>query len=1063
MTSLFLASFSARLLVRRSLRWLAVSLLSWVLLGGFCALVAEHFWFEEVGYVGVFWKRLALQVLVFLSVTGLSGAFLVGNLALAERLRRQAASLSDTEPYPVAPSQPSASRPEQPVVTSSKPTSARFILPPYPQRTLPRYPQRYPLPGGQRAAVPATLHSSPAVRSPVTQASSSLPVWIMFGVPLSLGLGIGLVLMHWGYAVAQVVAVANQGIGTQLPLPPSFRPTVLWQLLEQLLNWQAPLPFFGVGLLLVGAIALLVYPHWLLWTVPLVASLGYGVVLATHWSKWLQWIYAKPFGQADPILKRDISFYIFGLPIAHLLEFWLLGLTLLALLLVGLRYLLSEDSLNQGRFPKLTVSQRQHLYGLAGLSLLAIAFSLWLSRYRLFFQPNRVMYGAGYTDVTLRLPAYTVLSILAVVLGVGLLGLALQRQWRSVRAWSVLLRWVSMLMLVAIVLLWILPPLVQWAVVRPNELDRERPYLQHTIASTRRGFDLDSIQVETFNPNYNLTYARLQANPLTVRNIRLWDTRPLLRTNRQLQQIRPYYRFYDADIDRYPIPGESSAITSQQVLISARELDYSSVPPEAKTWVNEHLVYTHGYGFTLSPVNRVAPGGLPDYFVKDIGADARDQSGSLSVVDDEVAAIVPVSAPRIYFGELTDTYVITSTHAQELDYPSGNDNVYNTYDGAGGIEIGRLWQQWLFARYFNDAQLVFTNSLMPQSKLLFRRNIMQRVRAIAPMLQYDTDPYLVVADINRPMLKAGNNTTKPATPNYLYWILDAYTTSTWFPYSDPGAVLDPEPVDGHPNYIRNSVKVVVDAYNGSVQFYVATPNDPLIQTWQAAFPRLFQPLTALPKVLQNHLRYPQNLFSLQSERLMTYHMTDPQVFYNREDQWHIPREIYGTEQQAVEPYFVIMNLPTTQAREEFILLLPYTPSQRTNLSAWLAARSDGEDYGKLLLYRFPKQQQVFGPEQIEARINQDPVISERISLWNRKGSRALQGNLLVIPIEQSLIYVEPLYLEAEQNSLPTLIRVIAAYENRIAMAETLEEALKAVFQDSRTNPAIIRPVEETPP
>lgn len=630
----------------------------------------------------------------------------------------------------------------------------------------------------------------------------------------------------------------------------------------------------------------------------------------------------------------------------------------------------------------------------------------------------------------------------------------------------------------------LLPNVIQRLVVQPNELALEQPYIRRSIALTQAAFALDKIEVKPFNPQANLTVETLAANQQTTRNIRLWDTRPLLETNRQLQQIRPYYRFFDADIDRYTFEGrgergeergaeESAAkaiLEKQQVLIAARELDYAAVPKEAQTWVNEHLVYTHGYGFTLSPVNEVADGGLPNYYVKDIGASTAPIDSKPSPVD-AFRASIPTANPRLYYGELSNTYVMTGTRVQELDYPNGSTNAYNVYDGAGGIGIGSLWQRCLLAGYLRDWQMLLTTDFTPQTKLLFRRNINDRIRAIAPFLQYDHDPYLVVADVGQEASAGKREEGSIKTPNYLYWMVDAYTTSDRYPYSDPSQLASVSGVQATPrgekfNYMRNSVKVVVDAYNGSVDFYLADPGDPFIQTWSAAFPTLFKPLSQMPVALQNHTRYPADFFSAQSERLQTYHMTDPQVFYNREDLWQVPTEIYGDQPQLVEPYYLITKLANAKNEagdlaqdEEFILLLPYTPNRRTNLTAWLAARSDGENYGKSLLYVFPKQQLVYGTEQIEARINQDPVISQQISLWNRAGSRALQGNLLVIPIEQSLLYVEPLYLQAEQNSLPTLVRVIVAYENRIAMAETLDQALRAVFQPKERLPAIVRPVQ----
>ncbi|MGL6343578.1 MAG: UPF0182 family protein, partial [Waterburya sp.] len=511
----------------------------------------------------------------------------------------------------------------------------------------------------------------------------------------------------------------------------------------------------------------------------------------------------------------------------------------------------------------------------------------------------------------------------------------------------------------------------------------------------------------------------------------------------QLQQIRPYYQFHDADIDRYLLSptGNRADGDKQQVIIAARELDYDQVVDIAKTWVNEHLIYTHGYGFTLSPVNRVAEGGLPYYYIKDIG-EGSEESGTLTVSDEVIRRSVPIGKPRIYYGELTNPYIMTSTKVRELDFPSGQENVYTVYDGTGGIKIGSYWRRILFAEYLKDWQMLFAQNFTQDTKLLFQRNVRQRVRAIAPFLNYDQDPYLVAAQTDK----------NPNDQNNLYWIIDAYTTSARYPYSDPG--------NNKFNYLRNSVKVVVDAYNGKVDFYISDPNDPIIQTWDKIFPNLFKPLDAMPVQLRSHIRYPEDLFSIQSERLLTYHMTDPQVFYNREDQWEIPQEIYGSQFQKVAPYYLIMKLPTA-TEEEFILLHPYAPTSRPNLIAWLAARSDGEEYGKLLLYRFPKQRLIFGLNQIEALINQDPVISQQISLWNRQGSRAMQGNLLIIPIEQSLLYVEPLYIEAESNSLPTLARVILVYQNQIVMAETLNEGINAIFQPQDDSNAIIRPIENS--
>ena len=743
------------------------------------------------------------------------------------------------------------------------------------------------------------------------------------------------------------------------------------------------------------------------------------------------------FGQLDPLFNQDISFYIFRLPVLELIEFWLSGLFLFTLVAVALVYLLAGKSLSQGRFVEFSESQQRHLYSLVGALLLTTSFGHWLSRYELLYSSQGVIYGASYTDVIVDLPVQTALSIITLCLVIVAFGRSFFGRYRPrpQRIPSLIIL-VGTYLTVALIGETLAPMFVQQLIVQPNEFKRERPYIERSIAFSRDAFNLTDIQEESFQPQSNLTAEKLKENDLTVRNIRVWDTRPLLESNRQLQQIRLYYEFLDADVDRYTLTKSDGTTERRQVLISARELNYEQLEDTAQTWINRHLSYTHGYGFTMSPVNTAAVGGLPDYFIKDI---AHVPS------NDDVARSIPIGQPRIYFGELTNTYVMTGTQVPELDYPSAEDNVYTTYAGKGGIGLGQFWRRLLYAKHLGDWQMLFTNDFTAETKLLYRRNIQERVKQIAPFLQFDRDPYLVVADANA---QSASDTSNPINPegNYLYWIIDAYTTSDRYPYSDPG---------GQPfNYIRNSVKVVVDAYNGSVSFYVADATDPIIQTWARLFPRLFQPLESMPPALTAHIRYPEDYSRVQSNQLLVYHMTDPRIFYNREDTWRAPNEIYANESQVVSPYYLIMKLPQEE-EEEFVLLRPFTPSQRNNLIAWLASRSDGNQYGRMLLYRFPKQELVYGPEQIEARINQDPAISQRISLWNTQGSRANQGNLLVIPIEESLLYVEPLYLEAEQNRLPILARVIVAYRNRIAMGETLDQSLNAIFSPKQPNDSTI--------
>ncbi len=868
--------------------------------------------------------------------------------------------------------------------------------------------------------------------------------WLLT-LTLSLSLFVGLMLVHYLRAAAMTWSFDPDLPSIAPSAPILWRSTAIWQSISQLLThrWET------VGLVVL-AIVTQFYPRLVLRSIAIVMTIAISWTISRQWMRVLPAFQPTAFNQTDPVFGQDISTYIFSLPVGELLEFGLMGVCLYGLISVVLTYLLAEDSLSQGRFFGFSRSQQRHLYGLGGVLMLVVSFSYGISCYELLYSPRGVSYGASYTDILVQLPVDRVLGMLSIAIAGYLF-------WRSISlsrnpSHKLTLAIFLLYLVLAIGMRTVLPVLVQALVVQPNELARETPYIQRTIALTRQAFGLENIDIKTFNPQANLKDADIQANELTIRNIRLWDKQPLLDTNRQLQQIRLYYRFLDANIDRYTLNNERqtatpdrSAPVQQQVLVAARELDYAAVPKQAQTWVNQHLIYTHGYGFTMSPVNRVAPGGLPEYLVKDIG---MTDKGPLTTASDAIRASIPIGQPRIYYGENTNTYIMTNTKVKELDYPSGDENIYNVYDGLGGINIGSAGRKFLFAKYLNDWRLMLTPEFLPETKLLFRRNLNQRIRSIAPFLRFDLDPYLVAAD-------AHSHSPNVQDPSYLYWIIDAYTTSDRYPYSDVGK-------EGI-NYIRNSVKVVVDAYHGSVKFYITDPSDPIVTTWAKIFPDLFEPLSAMPIDLRRHIRYPTDFFKIQSERLMTYHMTDPQVFYNREDQWQIPTEVYGNKPRLVEPYHLITSLPTLPF-EEFILFLPYTPQQRTNLIAWLAARSDGENYGKLLLYTFPKQRQIYGPEQIEARINQDPVISQQISLWNRQGSRVIQGNLLIVPIEQSLLYVEPLYLEATQNQLPTLVRVIVAYENRIVMAQTLQQALTAIFKSPpSTPPAIIRPVEPIQP
>ena len=972
-------------------------------------LFAEILWFKEVDYLSVFLVRRLAQYGLWLLITIVSGLFLGGNLWLANRWQWQ--RLPKDEWYEAG----------VPITPQSKRLFGREVK----TNRIDRLPVK---------PYPEQKNFSPRLKLP-----------LLLIAAIAVAVGISSILISYTDVALSVWQTSYRLPQISSTLRPPLDVFNLTNVTGFIISYLRQL---GIVVVIVGL--LLWKPQASLRAIAIFISIIFGFIAAGNWKIVLRFFNPSSFDLSDPQFNNDIGFYIFRFPLWHLIESWLIGLSCCTLLSCTLYYLLSGKSLSEGRFPGFSKIQLRHLSFLGAAVMLALAVRHWLNRFDLLYSSRGVVYGAGYTNVKIQLPLEVCLTIVSIISAVwllykGFVGFRnLRIQKRKIKK-IILLVFPFTVYLSVLFLSDVANTAVQSFVVEPNELAAERPYIERSIALTRNAFNLDNIEAETFNPQGELTAADLQNNGLTIENIRLWDTRPILQTNRQLQQIRPYYQFPDADIDRYLLSEDDNLTDAdkQQVIISARELDYTQVQDIAKTWINEHLIYTHGYGFTLSPVNRVAEGGLPYYYVKDIGT-GIEETGSLTISDEIIRNSIPIGKPRIYFGELTNPYIMTSTRVRELDYPSGQENVYTTYDGTGGIEIGNYWRRVLFAEYLKDWKMLFARSFTDDTKILFRRNIKRRVQEIAPFLNYDRDPYLVAA---KPEGLANNQ-------NYLYWIIDAYTTSNRYPYSDPGK----NPF----NYLRNSVKVVINAYNGNVDFYIADPQDPIIHTWDKIFPQLLKPLSAMPIELRQHIRYPEDLFSVQSERLLTYHMKDPQVFYNREDRWQIPQEIYGNESQAVKPYYLIIKLPTA-TEEEFILLHPYTPISRPNLIGWLAARSDGAEYGNLLLYEFPKQKLIYGPNQIEALINQDPVISQQISLWNREGSRAIQGNLLIIPIEQSLLYVEPLYIEAEENSLPTLARVIVVYENQIVMAETLDEAIAAIFQPQNNAETIIRPVDDVTP
>jgi len=737
-------------------------------------------------------------------------------------------------------------------------------------------------------------------------------------------------------------------------------------------------------------------------------ALALGVIVGSaqigNWEIVLKWLHAAPFRRTEPVFGYDLSFYLFTLPAYDVLRDWGLMILVLAAVLVAAIYWVRGEITHQpGAMPNLSRSAIRHLSGLLAIYFVIKAVSYLLDRYELLISNNGVVFGATYTDVHLRLPLLIILAAVALVAA----ALCALNVWRG------LLR----LPIIAVALLFalsflqgIVPGLFQSYWVKPDELRLESRYIANNIAATRFGFGLEHITGAPFPAKGNLTREVIAANDVTIQNIRWWDPRPLLDTYRQLQEIRLYYDFNDIDIDRYVIDG-----AYREVMLSARELNQAKIPAEAQTWINQRFKFTHGNGIAMNPVNRFDEGGLPVFYVKDIPPVTLPE--------------LKISRPEIYFGEKTTDYVVVGGDTKEFDYAKGQENVYNTYAGHDGVSLGSFWRRALFAWHYGDIKLLISDNVTGSSRILFRRLIQDRIRRIAPFLVLDHDPYLVVNE------------------GRLIWLQDAYTVSDALPYSQ-------RVQGGRLNYIRNSVKIALDAYDGNPVFYIADPNDPVLQTYQRIFPALFQPLERMPASLRSHIRYPEDLFTLQASVYGTYHMQDPEVFYNKEDLWNFPRESHKGQNATMQPYYTIMRLPGEQ-REEFILMLPMVPNNRDNMIAWLAARCDGANYGKVIEFAFSKEKLIYGPAQIEARIDQDTTISQQLSLWNQTGSRVIRGNLLAIPIEDTLLYVEPLYLSAESRQLPELKRLIATSGDRVVMAPDVQSLFAALLTEApRQTPVV---------
>jgi len=728
----------------------------------------------------------------------------------------------------------------------------------------------------------------------------------------------------------------------------------------------------------------------------LIMALIFALSFYIRWDESLRFISSVPFGETDPMFGRDIGFFLFELPFWDLVQSSLTSIVFITLAIITLAYiftgLLMIRSLTEFSAGKKVLN---HIKVNAAIWLGLLAWGLYLARYNLVFKADGIVFGAGYTDVMYQLPAIWIMFILTI----GLALLILASRWvntgKAVPGLAVLT------VLAMVIGRGVLPGVVQQFSVEPNELELESPYLERNIEMTRLAYNLHNVREVEYQADDTLTVSDIANNRDAIDNIRLWDSRLLINTYKQLQEIRSYYEFYSVDNDRYTVDGNVI-----QMMLSAREIA-RTLPSQSDTWVNRHLQYTHGYGLVMSPVTETNRQGEPRLSIRNLPPswDSDD---------------LRVDNPAIYFGENSTGYYIVNSGVEELHYPDGDANVYTHYSGQGGIQFSNFFRKLLFAWELGDINILLTDYIHDESRLQVWRSVQERIRKITPFLELDRDPYLVLND------------------GRLYWIQDAYTTSSHFPYS--------QRYRNSFNYIRNSVKIVVDAYEGTVDYFIVDEEDPVLDVYDSIFPGVFKSMDELPEGIESQFRYPQDLFEVQIETFARYHMTTPQVFYNQEDLWTRPNEKYGGRQMLMEPYYVLARLPGEEELE-FMLISPLTPENRDNMISWMAAKSDPGNYGDLIVYKLPKERLIYGPAQIEARIDQDPEISRQIALWDQRGSRVIRGNLMVIPVENSFLYVEPVFLLAEGVDIPQLQRVIVAIGDAISMQPTLDQALYELFGD----------------
>ncbi len=751
-------------------------------------------------------------------------------------------------------------------------------------------------------------------------------------------------------------------------------------------------------------------------------SLFLGAGASQLWEQVLLFINQKSFGVADPVFQYDVSSYVFGLPLYRLFVSWGFQLVIFTSFIIILFFIATGAlQLRQGRLPEVSSGAKAHLSVLLAFVALLKAFAYRLDAMELLYSPRGKVFGASYTDVVAHLPALNLLVLIS-LFGAVLLLVNIKR-----RGWLLPATAISLWLAVSIIVGGVVPAAIQRFRVVPDELNKELPYVENHINYTRLAYGLDSIEEKSFEASPNLTDNDISDNAQTVDNIRLWDPTVLAETYSQLQEIRAYYALDEVDVDRYRINGELT-----QVMVSARELDQTNLP--AVGWVNERLQYTHGYGVVFSPANNVASQGQPDFYVKGVPATTT-------------VSELEVEQPRIYFGESAESveYVVVNSLQDEVDYPlstEGQSVAYTNYSGDGGVGIGSFFRRLGFALRYSELNLLISNQLSDDSKLIMERNVVSRVKKAAPFLYTDNDPYLALIDGN------------------LFWIIDMYTVSDKYPYAQPADTRRINENSGLPmnfNYLRNSVKAVVNAYDGTMNFYVVDENDPLISSYKDIFPDLFTPKSSMSNELLDHIRYPEDLFTIQSDMYRDYHMTDPRVFYADEDPWVIPSDSSTTPRVAtlrgefteigfkpMLPYYLLMSLPG-ESDLSYLIFQPFNPENRPNMQSFLVADADPENYGQLIDFRLPKGEFVDGPSQVATRINQDPDISQIFTLLDQQGSSVIKGNLFVVPINQSILYYQPIYLQGEQNPLPEFKFVVVVFQDRIIMEESLSEALASVF------------------